>query len=67
MLSLLAENAAEGKRLTDNRARLMDDLAMRLFEHELQEGKQPPALTDDKLATSITSCRYSATWPLICK
>ncbi len=49
MLSLLADNAAEGRGLTDNRARLMDGLAMDLFDHELQEGRQPPSLTDDKL------------------
>lgn len=51
MLSLLADNAAEGKGLSDNRAQLMDGLAMRLLDHELQEGRQPQALTDDKLAT----------------
>ncbi len=51
MLSLLADNAAEGQGLSDNRARLMDGLAQRLLDHELQEGRQPPALTDDKLAT----------------
>ncbi len=51
MLSLLADNVAEGHGLNDNRARLMDRLAQRLLNHELIEGRQPENLTADPLGT----------------
>jgi formylglycine-generating enzyme required for sulfatase activity len=46
-LSLLAERCEEGKPFTGSRARLMDDLARRLIEHELEGGRQPERLTAD--------------------
>jgi formylglycine-generating enzyme required for sulfatase activity len=51
MLSLLADRCAEGKPLTDSRARLMDDLASGLIERELHEGRQPETLTADPRGT----------------
>ncbi len=51
MLAQLTERAAAGKGFADNRAMLMRGLAERLFERELDEGRQPDELTRDKRAT----------------
>jgi len=45
MLSLLTDRCEEGQSLTGSRARLMDDLARRLVGRELEQGRQPEALT----------------------
>jgi formylglycine-generating enzyme required for sulfatase activity len=50
-LSLLAERCEEGKPFTGSRARLMDGLARRLIEHELEGGRQPENLTADPPGT----------------
>ncbi len=54
MLSQLAERCAEGGSLTDHRAVLMHDLASRLIERELREGRQPETLTADPRGTLQT-------------
>ena len=51
MLSLLADRCQEGRPFTGSRAQLMDDLACRLIERELQAGRQPDALTADPRTT----------------
>lgn len=51
MLSLLAENCAEGMGLSANRAHLMGGLSRRLLDWELSEGRQPSHLTDDAAGT----------------
>jgi formylglycine-generating enzyme required for sulfatase activity len=51
MLSLLADNCAEGQGLNENRAQLMGGLARRLLDWELSEGRQPSHLTADPFGT----------------
>ncbi|MCP4542443.1 MAG: SUMF1/EgtB/PvdO family nonheme iron enzyme [Chloroflexi bacterium] len=50
-LSLLADRCEEGRAFTGSRAQLMDDLADRLIDRELREGRQPGALTADPRST----------------
>lgn len=51
MLDKLVDGCAEGKSLADNRATLMRDLAFRLLNRELDEMRQPEALTHAPKAT----------------
>lgn len=54
MLNLMADNLAEGKSFGESRALLMQDLADRLLERELQYGRQPESLTADAKSTRDT-------------
>jgi hypothetical protein len=51
MLSLMADRCEEGRSFAESRAALMDDLAHRLLDRELHEGRQPEALIADPRGT----------------